>query len=385
MAKKASKKKKEQQARQTKKEIAYSRRDARQNRIVLLSVIGLAMVIVAILAFGLIQELLIKPNRPVARVNGNDVRADLYQDLVTYYRYNQYRTIANLQDALANLQASPEDNEFLISFYEQQLIQLQSELTAVPDTALEILIEDELIREKADEEKIVVTQQDAELSIEAELRQALEQPQEPITGTETLPEPTPVPQSDVDEFYASILDNITISKKSFEEIRRRELLRNQVQELLASQVVTTGLVVHPQIIQTETEEEAIAAQERIEAGEEFSIVAQEVSTDTLSVENGGDLGWVAEGQVSARYGQALEDAVFGLPVGGELHIVQSGEMFYVVQILERDENGPLPESILSQRQSSALNDWLEERKNSPGVEIERLLTEDQIPPDPFSR
>lgn len=386
MAKKGSKRKQEEQAkRQTKKQIAYSRRDARQNRIVLLSVIGLAVVIVAVLAFGLIQELVIKPNRPVAIVNGNEVPADLYQDLVTYYRYNQYVTMANLQDTLDNLRNSPEDNEFLISFYEQQLTQLQSELIAVPNLALESLIEDELIREKAEEEEIVVTRQDAELSIEAELRQALEQPQEPITGTETLPEPTAVPQSAVDDLYASILDNITISKASFEEIRRRELLRSEVQELLASQVVTTGLVVHPQIIQTETEEEATAAKERIEAGEEFAIVAQEVSTDTLTVENGGDLGWVAEGQVSARYGQELEDAVFGLPVGDELHVLQSGEMFYVLQILERDENGPLPDSVLSQRQNSALDDWLQERKNAPDVEIERLLEEDQIPPDGFSR
>ena len=386
MAKKGSKAKKQEQAQpQTKKQIARSRRDARQNRIILFSVIGLAATILLILGFGILQEVLIKPNRPVARVNGSEISTDIFQDLVTYYRYNQYVTISNLQQELESLQNSPEDNEFLISFYEQQLTQLQSQLGTIPDTALEALIEDELIRERAEEENITVTQQDAAASIEAELREALSQPQEPITGTETLPESTPVPQADVDELYANIVDNIQIPKKSFEEIRRRELLRSQIQELLASEVATTGLVVHPQIIQTETEAEAQAAKERIEAGEEFSIVAQEVSTDTLSVDSGGDLGWMAEGQVGARYGQALEDAVFALPVSDELQVVQSDEMFYVLQILERDDNGPLPESVLSQLQSSALANWLEERKNSPDVTIERLLESDQIPPDPFSQ
>jgi hypothetical protein len=384
MAKKRSKRKQQQQVqRQTKKQIARSRRDARQNRIILFSMIGLAALIVSVLGFGVIQELVIKPSRPVATVNGTKIPTDLYQDLVTYYRYNQYTTIANLQQGLQDLQNSSEDNEFLISFYEQQITQLESQLTTIPETALEAMIEDALIQEKADEENIVVTQQDAEASIEAELRDALSPPQETITGTETLPESTPIPQADVDELYASVLDNIKISKDSFEEIRRRELLRSQLQELLADQVPTTGLVAHPQIIETETEEEALAAKERIEAGEEFSIVAQEVSTDTLSVDNGGDLDWVAEGQVSASYGQALEDAVFDLPVSDELHVVQSGEMYYVLQILGRDENGPLPESVLSQRQSSALADWLEERKNAPDVTIERLLEEDQIPEDPF--
>lgn len=385
MAKKGSRRKKEETVKkQTKKQIARSRRDARQNRIVMLSVIGLVALIVLVLGYGLIQELVIKPNRPVAVVNGNKISAGLYQDLVTYYRYNQHLTMINLEDAMQNLDGSSQENEFLISFYQQQLQQLQSQLAMIPDMALEALIEDELIQEKADEENLVVTQQDVEQAIEAELREALSPAaQGSITGTEVLPSPTPIPQKEVDEFYASILDNIKIPRKSFEEIRRRDLLRGQVQAWLASRVPTTGLVVHPQIIETETEEEALAAKERIEAGEEFSMVAQEVSTDTMSLENGGDLGWVAEGQVSARYGEALEEAVLSLPVGDELHVLQSGQMWYVLQILERDKDGPLPESVLTERQNSALTDWLEERKSAPDVEIERLLEEDQIPKDPF--
>jgi hypothetical protein len=40
--------------------------------------------------------------------------------------------------------------------------------------------------------------------------------------------------------------------------------------------------------------------------------------------------------------------------------------------------------VLAQRQSSALADWLEEQKASPDVKIERLLTPEQIPPDPYT-
>jgi foldase protein PrsA len=373
----------EQTERQTKKQIALGRREARQNRIILISVGALVALIVAILAFGLIRELLIEPNQPVAVVNGDEVPVDVYQDLVTYQRYNQYVQISNLQSALDEMSASPEENEFLISFYEQQVSQLQSQLALIPQTAVDDLIDDKLIEEKAQVEGITVTAQEVEDAIESDLRNALQSPaQEPITGTEELPTPTPVSQEQVDELYDTILGNITLSQQSFEEIIRRSLLREEVQELLASQVVTTGLVAQPQIIQTETEEEALAAQARIQGGEEFAIVAQEVSTDTVSAEAGGDLGWVTTGQLSTRYGQELEDAVFALPVG-QLEVLQSGEMFYVVQVLDRDENGPLPVGILSQRQSEALDTWLEERKSSPEVEIERLLTPEQIPDDPF--
>jgi hypothetical protein len=40
--------------------------------------------------------------------------------------------------------------------------------------------------------------------------------------------------------------------------------------------------------------------------------------------------------------------------------------------------------VVSQRQCSALQDWLDERKASPDATIERLLQPDQIPPDPFA-
>jgi parvulin-like peptidyl-prolyl isomerase len=384
MAKASRKRKQAEQAeRQTKKQIALGRREARQKRIILISIGALVALIVGIIAYGLIRELVVEPNQPVAIVNGEKIPVETYQDLVTYRRYNQYVQIGNVQSALDELSASPDENEFLISFYEQQVSQLQSQLSLIPQTALDELIDDTLIEEKAQEEDITITAQEVQAAIDSDLRNALESPaQEPITGTEQLPTPTPVSQEQVDELYDTILGNITISKQSFEEIVGRSLLREKVQELLASQVVTTGLVANPQIIQTETEEEALAAEARIEGGEDFAIVAQEVSTDTVSAEAGGDLGWVTTGQLSARYGQELEDAVFALPVG-QLEVLQSGEMFYIVQVLDRDENGPLPAEVLSQRQSEALNTWLEERKTSPDVEIERLLTPDQIPEDPF--
>ncbi|MGC9335988.1 MAG: peptidylprolyl isomerase, partial [Anaerolineae bacterium] len=356
-----------------------------QKRIILISIGAVATLIVAIIAFGLIRELIVEPSRPVAVVNGDKVAANEYKDLVTYQRYNQYVQIGNMQDVLDQLRVSPEDNEFLISFYEQQISQMQSDVAMIPQTALDQLIEDKLIERKAEEEGIVVTSQEVQDTIYGDLRTAFESSsQEPITGTEVVVTPTLVPQEQVDELYESILGNMQLSKQSFEEIVRRGMLRDKVQEFLASQVPTTGLVAHPQIIQTETEEEALAAQDRIESGEEFAIVAQEVSTDTVSAETGGDLGWVTTGQLSARYGQEVEEAAFSLPID-QVQVLKSGEMYYVLQVLDRDEDGPLPSEVLAQRQSEALLTWLEEQKASPAVQIERLLTPDQIPADVFAQ
>ncbi|MGD8627065.1 MAG: SurA N-terminal domain-containing protein [Anaerolineae bacterium] len=381
MAKRSQKRKNEEAKRQTKKQLAIGRREARQNRIIMFSLAAVAVVVVLILAVGLVQELLIEPNRPVARVNGNDIPSDFYQDTVNFQRYNLYSNLAQLQDAVSSLQGS-EENDFLVQFYQQQISQIQQQVSLIPETALDGLIDDELIREKAEEEGITVTDQEVEAEIDQLLRQSITPPQETVTGTTTLPTPTPVAQDTVDEYYDTLIENMMISKGSFEEMVRRDMLRQRVQALLAEQVPTTGLIAHVQIIQTETEEEALAAKLRIEGGEDFALVAQEVSTDTLSVEDGGDLGWVATGQLASRYGQEVEDAVFGQEVD-ELTVVESGGMFFLIQVLERDENGPLPEEVLQLQQNSALDDWLVERKESPDVEIERLLEPSQIPEDPF--
>jgi parvulin-like peptidyl-prolyl isomerase len=371
-------------AKQTKKQIAFSRKEARQNRIILISVGILVAVIVLVLAIGVIQELILTPSRPVATVNNVKLPMSDYQALLNYNRYNQYVNISNLQNSLDDLQASPEGNEFLISFYEQQLGQLQSSLALLPQTTLDELIEDELIRVKAETEGISVSDDEVQQTISEDLRLALSAaPQEPLTGTEQIPTPTPIPQSQVDELYNTILNNMHVTDGEFLNIVQRSMLGDKVQELLASKVPTTGLVVDLQLIQTETEDEALAAKERIEGGEDFSIVAQEVSTDTLSSGSGGAVGWVTPGQLSGRYGSELDATIFDLEIG-ELAVVESNGMYYVVAILDRDENGPLPAEVLSAQQNSALSDWLAERQASPDVEIERLLESDQIPPDPFA-
>jgi parvulin-like peptidyl-prolyl isomerase len=372
-----------QAAKQTKKQIALSRKHTRQNRIIWLSVGALALVIFGIMAVGLIQELIVKPGRSVAIVNGSKIRTDDYQSVLTYRRYNLHNSIRNLQSELQAMDPSQEGNEFLINFYQQQLDQLQSSLALISASALDELIDDELIQQKAKELKLTVTSEEVEQAINEDLRQAMAvPPQEPVTSSLELPTPTPIPQEQVDEFYKAVINTIGLTEKGFHSITERSLLRTRVQDVLAGQVSTTGLVVHVQMIQADSEEEALAARQRIESGEDFAAVAQEVSTDPQTADTGGDMGWVTTGQLSSRYGEDLESMVFSLPVG-EVGQVQSGEKVFVVQVLARDENGPLPYEVLTLQQNSALQDWLAERKESPETQIERLLEPDQIPPDPF--
>lgn len=365
----------------TKKQIALRRREARQKRIIWISVGALAVVILAIILAGVLQELVFEPSRPVAIVNGVKIRTTDYQDLVNHRRFTLHQQEQMLQRELSQLDPNNEQDQFLISIYEQQLSQIRSSLTFVPDSALDELIDHELIRQKAEELALTVTEIEIDQAIEEDLRQAASSSvQTPVTGT--VATATPIPQERLDEIYRSALERMGLSEKAFRLIVRRSLLQDKVQEVLASQVPTTGLVIHLQLIKTDTEEQALAAQQRIEQGEDFAVVAREVSTDTLSAEDGGDLGWLTPEQLSSRYGPVVEAQALALEIG-KLTLVKGENAFYLIRVVGRDENGPLPADVLAQRRNSALSDWLAQQKSSPDVQIERLLQPDQIPPDPY--
>jgi len=148
-------------------------------------------------------------------------------------------------------------------------------------------------------------------------------------------------------------------------------------------VPTTGLVVHVQMIVTTTQEIASATEARIKGGEDFAAVAKEVSSDSQAQDNGGDMGWLAQGQTARRYGQPVEDWVFAQEPGA-IGIVESNGQFYVVKVVEKNENGPLPADELSYRQTNALTDWLTQRKASPDTKIERLLQPTAEPSAPLA-
>ena len=76
---------------------------------------------------------------------------------------------------------------------------------------------------------------------------------------------------------------------------------------------------------------AQATRDRILAGEDFGVVAQEVSSDTRTAPEGGDLGTFARGVNDP----ALDDAAFALEAGGLSEVVRSVYGFHVIRIEEK--------------------------------------------------
>ncbi len=93
-----------------------------------------------------------------------------------------------------------------------------------------------------------------------------------------------------------------------------------------------------------TEEEAIAAKARIDAGEDFAAVAAELSQDG-SAANGGNLGWFGKGMMV----EPFEAAVLALEPGAVSEPVQTQFGWHIVKLLEsRPTEKPALETVRDQ-------------------------------------
>jgi parvulin-like peptidyl-prolyl isomerase len=104
--------------------------------------------------------------------------------------------------------------------------------------------------------------------------------------------------------------------------------------------------VHAAHILVEIEEEALAALARIEQGEEFEMLAAELSTDSSNAYKGGDLGWFSSGQMVPEF----EDAAFSLPIGEISSPVKTDFGWHIIKVYDHTEVPTTSQEQNQQRQ-----------------------------------
>ena len=146
-------------------------------------------------------------------------------------------------------------------------------------------------------------------------------------------------------------------------IFRDALLRQKLQDALGAEVSTEAEQVHARHILLETEEEAHQVLERLNGGEPFELLAQELSQDESNKEEGGDLGWFPRGQMVPAFEEAAFDAETGKLVGP----VQTSFGWHIIKV-EGQEVRELEPTMLRLQQSQALQNWLSEARLAEGIE-----------------
>lgn len=93
----------------------------------------------------------------------------------------------------------------------------------------------------------------------------------------------------------------------------------------------------------ESEAQVAEVESRLEAGEEFGDIAAELSLESETQESGGDLGWLPEGVLDELLGtEVLESPIFDSQVGVLSQPVYDEEIekevsYWLIEVLEKDE------------------------------------------------
>ncbi|HJX37476.1 MAG TPA: peptidylprolyl isomerase [Anaerolineae bacterium] len=372
----------------TRKQASRRQKERRQRLIIIAIAAGIGSLILAILGYGAYQELVAKPAEPVATVNGLPLSTHTYQQRVLLERMSVDANIENMQ-AQRSLY-DPETDAFIISIIDQQLSQLSLQREFLDNELfLDELIDEELIRQAAQEAGIEVSPEEVDRRLEELFGYNLEEPTAvPATPTATITStteltptvtPTPFTRERFEELYNNYLTTLKegadLSEAEYTKLVELQILREKMEEFVGQQVPTSELQIHARHILLDTEEQAQAALERLQEGEDFSVVATEVSTDTLTAEQGGDLGWLPQGEMD----EAFDEVAFDLPVGEISDIVETPSGFHIILVEERDENRELDPETLEQRKSDAFDQWLEDLR--AGAAIEKYWSADKVPPE----
>jgi parvulin-like peptidyl-prolyl isomerase len=420
----------------TRRQIARSKKEQEQLRIIYMGLGLVGLLIVAVLGFGLLQTYVFEPNSPVATVNGAEIRTGDYQKRVKYERFLLDSQLNQIQQQLATLpQAAESEDQFsqlLRNQYTQFANQLLQQRSSVDRLTLDEMEDDILIEAEAAKRNITVSEEEVTELInqivanqagglteqaasetstaraEASATAAEWTPTPTFTPSPTLtattevtgtgeitptatpadtPTPAPTPTFTIiqgddltnryNEWINSLAEATEITEAEYRSYIRKNLLREKLSEAIGNETPKTAEHTEARHILVATEEEAQDVVDRLKAGEDFADLAAELSLDTSSAPEGGNLGFSPPG----RYVEPVEEAISSLPIGQVSEPVESQFGWHIIEVLNREERELSPTDY-SQQQRLAYQNWLDATRQT--AQIEDFWSPDKAPDDDFA-
>lgn len=190
-----------------------------------------------------------------------------------------------------------------------------------------------------------------------------------------------------EEALQQVLDESNVSDEELQGNLRDQVIQNKITEQLTDDVTDEevraafeedpqgqfGPKVEVRHILTENRADAREAIDRIESGEDFADVARDVSVDTTSAQNGGDLGQVPRGATVP----AFEKAAFNAETGELVGPVESQFGFHVLEVTDEvaaadfaDVEGEIRSQLESAAGGQAFNEYITEFVSGLQIEVD---------------
>jgi len=215
-----------------------------------------------------------------------------------------------------------------------------------------------LIKQGAPEYGIDVT--------EADIDQAIKDNAQIASGSETE-----ISNAEVQQWYRQQLNASQLSEKRYREYVSIIIMSQRLNTLLGDAVPNLAEQVHLHDIVVQGSTTAQEIKSRLESGEDFATIAREVSLDTETKENGGDMGWIPIDVLDAAvafYVSDLELGEFSEPIAMGSDDT-SGDTtgayipYAIFMVSERAVEMEIADKYLDLLKDNAIEQWISERSD----------------------
>jgi parvulin-like peptidyl-prolyl isomerase len=409
----------------SKKHLARLERERRQTRLITSIAIGLVVVIVGLIGYGILNETVLKARQPVVTVNGDSVTIREFQVRVRVSRQqyvNQYMQYYQLAQMFG---IDPSTDSSL----SQTFSQIQSQLdtpSLIGQQVIEDITNDLIIRQYAKANGITIPEAEIEKAIQdafgyypsgtptltptitpfsystlsstqfalmTPTTTATLIPTETISPTQTLgptPTRTTIPSLTptytvtaiptitstatpytLDGFQNQYKDGLSsyakwgMTEANFRKIFFESRLYHQrISDIVTASVAHEQEQIWARHILVADEATARSVRQQLLAGADFSALATQNSIDTGSKDKGGDLGWFGKGTMVIEF----ENAAFLLKVGEISQPVETTNGWHIIEVLGH-EIRPLTADEYASAVTAAFNQWLTDQRNSAKIVV----------------
>ncbi|NPV86058.1 MAG: hypothetical protein HPY45_08630 [Anaerolineae bacterium] len=400
--------------------------ERRQRRWVLIATVSTAVIVIGVVIFGLLDQFVFQPRRPVAKVGEEKISLQQFQEGV---RFERNKILQQYMQTLQFKQYFGSDPNFSAQF-DQSLREYEFKMSAayadsLGAEVLDQMVDNLVIAQEARKMGISVSDKEIEAELQAlfnfypdgkptptltatafststlspeqlaivtltptpteaptatllptEVSQPEATPMSEISATpeEDVSQPSPAPEATATPYtleeyqkqLKSFEEELVKSSTSLEMFRvdiRNRLLREKVLNQITSDMKPEEEQVWARHILVAEESTANEVYAQIKNGADFAQLAAEKSLDTSNKDRGGDLGWFGKGKMVAEF----ETAAFGLAIGEISQPVKTEFGWHIIQVLGH-EIRPISQTQFDNLRQKKFDEWLEKTRAQYSIE-----------------
>jgi hypothetical protein len=341
------------------------RQKAHYEQLATWSFIGLVIVaVLSVVAYGLINENWIVPNKTIVSVNGTSISQDAYRKELAYLAQDQWNTLQSeiqLKNSLApamqsgDAKATIENSIVTSQLQSNELNYAQAQITQTAVTTLEedTLIEQAAQRFEQQNHAPVTTFEPSQKDINSAL----------AAFKKAFPN---------GETYAQFISANGLTDGDVIHAITIKLRRDKMQTYLASRLVSPAKQIHIRRIELDTQTHAAKVLAELKKANfsdaEWAKLAKTDSLDPNTKSNGGDLGWAVNGSSDGGIEYWLYST--NHKVGDVSPVIKdTSGTFDVVQVLAIDPSRAIDAATLKAAQDNALSHFLNQQRAIPSAVI----------------